>query len=324
MTINCLSQNNSENIQDGSLWPRISIITPSFNQGNYLEETINSVLSQGYPNLEYMVIDGGSTDKSVEIIRKYESQLSYWISESDRGQAHAINKGLEHCTGQLVGWINSDDTLIGGALFYVGMAYLKNPDKIIMGNVLHISESSGRTHLVKVKAVDLDGIILPAVSGSVWQQPGTFVPSALVKKIGYLDETFRYTFDLDWMCRLLRIAGVVYLHETVAVFREHIHSKTVGEGYYWVEEIEKVAYRYLPEVKRINPKRMESYLALMRAARNLGRVHRDRRIALNEMCLAMKIYPLSLLSRLFGELILRMTIPFKIQQKAKIWLDNHR
>src|SRR5579885_3553995 len=94
---------------DGSPWPRISIVTPSYNQGQFIEETIRSVLLQGYPDLEYIVIDGGSTDQSVEIIRKYERWLTYWVSEKDRGQAHAINKGFSSVTGELFNWINSDD-----------------------------------------------------------------------------------------------------------------------------------------------------------------------------------------------------------------------
>lgn len=94
---------------DGSPWPRISIVTPSYNQGQFIEETIRSVLLQGYPNLEYIIIDGGSTDESIEIIKKYESHLKYWTSEKDRGQYHAINKGFAHATGEILGWINSSD-----------------------------------------------------------------------------------------------------------------------------------------------------------------------------------------------------------------------
>src|SRR5438309_6203079 len=101
---------------DGSPWPRITIVTPSYNQGRFLEETIRSVLLQGYPNLEYMVIDAASTDESVEIIRKYERWLAYWVSEKDRGQTHAINKGLAKATGEIFSYLNSDDLLAPGAL----------------------------------------------------------------------------------------------------------------------------------------------------------------------------------------------------------------
>ena len=94
--------------------PKISIVTPSFNQGQFIEETIRSVLDQDYPNLEYLVIDGGSTDQTIDIIRKYETQLSYWESEKDRGQVHAINKGLARATGDIFAYINSDDIYLPG------------------------------------------------------------------------------------------------------------------------------------------------------------------------------------------------------------------
>jgi len=112
----CESPQLPDTMPDGRPWPRISIVTPSFNQGQYIEETIRSVLLQGYPDLEYIVIDGGSTDESVEIIRKYEPWLAYWVSEKDRGQSHAINKGFERCTGEIVNWLCSDDLLAPGAL----------------------------------------------------------------------------------------------------------------------------------------------------------------------------------------------------------------
>ena len=130
---------------DGSAWPRISIVTPSYNQGQFIEETIRSVLLQGYPDLEYMIIDGGSTDQSVEIIRKYEPWLTYWVSERDRGQAHAINKGLEHCNGRVFNWINSDDYLTPKSLSVVGNHFSLSTD-IVSGSVLNFGE--GRDELV--------------------------------------------------------------------------------------------------------------------------------------------------------------------------------
>jgi glycosyltransferase involved in cell wall biosynthesis len=110
-------------------YPKISIVIPSYNQGKYLEETILSVINQNYPNLEYVIIDDGSTDNSVEIIKKYEKYLTYWVSEKDNGQSDAINKGLKKCTGEIFNWLNSDDYLETNALFKIAEAYKKIPKK---------------------------------------------------------------------------------------------------------------------------------------------------------------------------------------------------
>src|SRR5260370_28877982 len=109
-------------------FPRISIITPSFNQAEFVERTILSVLEQNYPNLEYIVVDGGSTDGSVDVIRRYQSRIAYWVSEKDRGQAHAINKGLQRATGDIIGYLNSDDYYLEGALARVADCFSREPD----------------------------------------------------------------------------------------------------------------------------------------------------------------------------------------------------
>jgi glycosyltransferase involved in cell wall biosynthesis len=120
-------------------WPRISIITPSFNQRPFIEETIRSVLLQGYPNLEYIIMDGGSTDGSVDIILKYQPWLTYWVSEKDNGQADAINKGLDHATGEIANWLNSDDLLYLGALKKVATGYAEDRTALLYnGSALRV------------------------------------------------------------------------------------------------------------------------------------------------------------------------------------------
>ena len=121
------------------IYSTISIITPSYNQGQFIEQTINSVLDQNYPNLQYIIIDGGSTDDTVSIIKKYEHHLTYWVSEKDTGQASAINKGLQHCTGEIFNWLNSDDYLQPGALQKIANAFSEKTVDLVAGKVNNFS-----------------------------------------------------------------------------------------------------------------------------------------------------------------------------------------
>ena len=143
--------------QTSETWPRLTVVTPSFNQGRFLEATIRSVLLQGYPNLEYMVIDGGSTDESVEVIRKYEPWLTYWVSEKDQGQAHAINKGMVRSTGEILAYLNSDDIYDEGALRRVGEHFVQTPEcRLLVGATKLLTPDGASTDDVKrLKRIDL-------------------------------------------------------------------------------------------------------------------------------------------------------------------------
>src|SRR5437870_3630005 len=137
--------------------PTLAVVTPSYNQGHFLEETILSVLNQGYPNLEYVVVDGGSTDESVEIIRKYEPWLAYWVSERDQGQTHAINKGLARATGEVFAYLNSDDLFVPGALTAIGEAYARYPHAdAIYGKCVYIAEDGSELETRQARFEGLD------------------------------------------------------------------------------------------------------------------------------------------------------------------------
>jgi glycosyltransferase involved in cell wall biosynthesis len=209
--------------------PRISIVTPSFNQGKFIEETIRSVLLQDYPNLEYIVMDGGSTDNSVEIIKKHEGKISFWASEKDRGQSHAINKGLERTTGDIFNWINSDDLLMPGALWAVADAWLQKPGSIVAGTTEAFDET-GVTEIVKASNQTLRNFVRFWEADSFgWAQQGTFVPVRDLKALGGVPENLTYCMDYQMMVNLLmRGLDVTYANHPLARFRLHPDSKTVG------------------------------------------------------------------------------------------------
>jgi len=171
-----------ERMPDGSEWPMISIVTPSYNQAPFLEETIRSVLLQGYPNLEYIIIDGGSTDGSVDIIKKYEPWLSYWESEKDRGQSHAINKGWKISSGAFLSWINSDDVLKPQSLFRVMEQFENHASAgLIYGDNERIDENGQILSVKKGKKIDLPDM-LTSVSMPV-PQPGSVIRRSIVEQV---------------------------------------------------------------------------------------------------------------------------------------------
>jgi glycosyltransferase involved in cell wall biosynthesis len=212
-------------------WPKISIVTPSYNQGQYIEETIRSVLLQNYPNLEYIIIDGGSTDNTVEIIKKYAPWIQFWVSEKDRGQSDAINKGLEHCTGEIFNWLNSDDTYLPGTLHAVGDAYVRDPAlQFFSGRENHIMDEGG-------KAVFAGSFITAKLEDTIdfceLTQPSTFFKLDTIKKIGGVNEELHYIMDGGMWCKLLLLFGQAHFQKTDRVlvnFRLHENSKTVSNA----------------------------------------------------------------------------------------------
>lgn len=227
--------------------PIISIITPSFNQGQFIEETITSILDQNYPNLEYIIIDGGSTDNTVEIIKKYVKYLKFWVSEKDGGQANAINKGLKHCTGEIFNWINSDDYLELGALSKIANAFEDKTVQMVAGKVRNFSTPS--EELIQNQHLSSEGL-MRWKKGVQFVQPGVWMRRDLVEKCGGIDEQFHYAFDWDLYIRYLYLfPNVKEIQDLLVHFRLHENSKTESASDNFQQEereiIEKIAT--LPE-----------------------------------------------------------------------------
>jgi len=220
---------------DGLPCPRISVVTPSFNQGQFLEETIRSVLLQGYPDLEYIVIDGGSTDGSLGIIREYEPWLAFRVSEKDRGQSHAINKGFARASGEIWFWLNSDDLLAPGALRHVAEIYERRPTPWITG-AGYIGTSWGdpaRRYLMKSPTLD------ELKRGKTFLQPSCYFTRELLGKVGsLLREDLHFAMDYELWCRFAA-AGYfpVLTPEALSLAREHpqMKARTCSRARYWQE-----------------------------------------------------------------------------------------
>lgn len=176
-------------------WPKVSIVTPNYNSGGYIEKTIRSVLLQGYPNLEYIIIDGGSSDCSVEIIKKYEKWITYWVSEKDRGQSEAINKGFAKCSGEIVNWLCSDDILLPGALFRVAEYFLNNPGVDVVAGQGHVVFAHGK-HPDMVGGTTHESVELIPANNSVCQ-PACFYCRRLLDRTHPIDESYHYAMDFE-------------------------------------------------------------------------------------------------------------------------------
>lgn len=217
-------------------FPLITVVTPSYNQAAYLETTILSVLGQCYPRIEYIVMDGGSTDGSVEIIKRYESKIAYWVSQPDGGQSAAINAGFARATGDILCWLNSDDFFLPGALLTAAKR-LSGSDDLIYGDCLSFTQHGDGSKLHRPPQFD------PALLGisDYIVQPSTFWKRSLWEKTGPLNERLHYAFDWEWFLRASRHGQFRKCDEILSAYRFHDAHKSSSGGEKRKNEVSEVA-----------------------------------------------------------------------------------
>ena len=229
-------------------FPTVTIVTPSFNQAHYLEATIRSVLEQDYPQIEYIVVDGGSTDGSAEIIKRYADRLAWWVSEQDKGQTDAINKGFARATGDIFAWLNSDDVYEPGALAGAVSFLQKNPEVGLVYGDANFIDAEGRVigrfnaQQTSLKRLQRGGVYIP--------QQSAFWRADLWRKVGPLDPAFYFAMDYDLWVRLARVTDIRYTPQLWANFRLHGDAKTIASD-----------ERCWPEMLRVHRRDGGGYIA---------------------------------------------------------------
>ena len=208
--------------------PLVSIITPSFNQAAFIQATMDSVLSQDYPHIEYIVVDGGSTDGTVDILKACDDPRLTWVSEPDRGQSDAINKGLQKAQGDILAYLNSDDLYLPGAISVTVNAFNENPDvDLVYGDCIYIDKNGVQIGAARGEAFDLQQI----VTGRVFMpQQSAFWRKRVTEAIGMFDESLHYTMDVDYWLRLFADGfKPAYFPGERGAYRLHGDSKTVSQ-----------------------------------------------------------------------------------------------
>ena len=219
-------------------FPKITIVVPSYNQGQFLEETILSVVDQQYPNVELFVVDGGSQDNSADIIKKYQREITWWVSEKDKGQSDAINKGFKKSTGEIITWINSDDLLMPGSLHKVASHFSRLPVStgLIHGGVIVFSKN----RQVETRFTYLPPCRESYVSGMAFSQPAAFFRKKYLDVVGILDNDLHYGMDYDLFMRFSLVCNFQPVQDIFSKYRLHDQSKSVAENYKFIGDWKKI------------------------------------------------------------------------------------
>lgn len=278
-----------------SSWPKISVVMPSYNQSQFIEEAIRSVLMQKYPDLEFIIIDGGSTDNTLEIINKYAPWITYWVSEPDDGQGQAINKGIQKAIGDILFWLNSDDLVLPGAFEIVAKEFMMNPEtQIVVGQAKQI-DGTGKI-IGDLRSYFIDWEELATNPRNSIRQISTFFSRDLFEKYGYINEKLYIAMDNELMVRLTRFVKPVVVDSYLTAYRSYPGTKTSYQLMLGYEETDKYRLSLLVDKKkRLKYKQRSSANWLSLFENDL--YSRQKRV----LCLgrALKIYPAVIFNRRF-------------------------
>jgi glycosyltransferase involved in cell wall biosynthesis len=226
---------------------KISIITPSYNQGKYIEACIQSVINQNYPNLEYIIIDGGSNDETIDIIKKYEKHIHYWVSEKDNGQSHAINKGFEKATGEIIAWLNCDDFYLPNVLHKVNECFLSYKPDLVAGSTILKKDSKS----IKEKPCQKNYIYQIPVR-MPFPQPSVFFNKTFLKNNFYVNENVHYAMDMELLLRCTFSKPEVnfyFTNDNLSVYNIHPQSKTSTQWDGFFQEWGNVFYSFCKSMR---------------------------------------------------------------------------
>ena len=294
----------------------VSIVTPSYNQAAFLEQTIQSVLAQEYPHVEYLVIDGGSTDHSVEIIKRYADRLAHWVSEKDNGQADAINKGLRRAKGEILGWLNSDDYYLQGTISAVVQHFEQNPGVVMVyGDMLAVDGRGQTINVLRYKQLSLQDLLCFQIIG----QPSVFFRRSALEKAGLLDTSFHFMLDHHLWVRLAQQGRILHVPQVWSAARYHPQAKNRARA----AEFGREAFRILSWAQ-MQPGLAEALAGVKRRAHASAQRYNARYLldggqaaaALGAWFRALFLHPPTALARLnlFASAILHLTGLSRLRQ----------
>jgi glycosyltransferase involved in cell wall biosynthesis len=293
-------------------FPLISIVTPSLNQGAYIEENIKSVIDQKYPNFEHIIIDGGSTDGTIDILKKYKHLI--WVSEKDGGQSEAINKGFKKARGEIIGWLNSDDCYEPNAFNTIVNELNRDDGKFfVFGDCNVIDEKGNRIGYCRGKLPDPDNLMKYWDRDYTIPQPSVFFYRDVLQNIGYLDEGLHYAMDYDYWLRISKHYQFHYVNRPIAVMRIHDRAKSIPGDEVFEREWCRVSRKYWGSPFSIS--RYESLFMALNYRSNLMRINaysKMKELSFKEfqkkIVCSIATYPLNLFKRKSFSALLRTAL----------------